>query len=353
MAQPLKELVNAASVGVLADGLAASLPGFARERFVHEAVSGLGPLELKDRVRHVASTLGLVAGLPFPSVAAALRAGAPKLDMWSGWPATDYVALHGLGHLDVAMETLAAITPHATAEFAVRPFLERHGRAALEIMYGWAGSADEHLRRLASEGTRPRLPWATRVSWLMEPGPTLPILNRLRDDPSEYVRRSVANHVNDFTKGHPEAAIALLAGWRASGGSHVEKVVRHAVRGLLREGHPEALGLVGARAGGGAVESLTLAAGQVAVGEKLPFTVVVTASEPGSVVLRYAVCREGSRRVFHLGERVAGVAGEAFSLTKSHSFRPVTTRVEPPGPRTLEIMVNGVVRASAAFHLTP
>ncbi|MFI6498884.1 hypothetical protein [Nonomuraea typhae] len=352
MGQPLKEFVNADSVGVLADGLAAALPGFARERFVADSVGGLAAMELKDRVRHVARTLGGVLGVPFAEAAAALRACAPGLDMWSGWPATDYVALHGLDHLEVAMETLAALTPHATAEFAVRPYLERHGMAALDIMRGWAGSPDAHLRRLASEGSRPRLPWATRVGWLMTPGPTLPILARLRDDPSEYVRRSVANHVNDLAKDHPEAAVALLAGWRAEGGSHVEKVVRHAVRGLLRAGHPDALGLVGATPGGGRVTALTLAADQVAVGGKLTFTVDLVAAEPGPLVLRYAVVRPGSRRVFHLGERTAAGADEAIAVTKSHSFRPVTTRVEPPGPRTLEIVVNGVVRATAAFRLT-
>ncbi|GAA2845244.1 hypothetical protein GCM10020220_038240 [Nonomuraea rubra] len=94
----------------------------------------------------------------------------------------------------------------------MRPYLERYRDDAIKIMYGWAESPDEHLRRLASEGSRPRLPWATRVGWLMTPGPTLPLLDRLRDDPSEYVRRSVANHVNDLAKDHPQVALELLAG---------------------------------------------------------------------------------------------------------------------------------------------
>ncbi|GII03240.1 DNA alkylation repair protein [Planobispora takensis] len=353
MAQPLKEMIGTASVGLLADGVTAAWTPFPRDRFVAGASAGLAGLELKDRVRHVARHLGEALPPAFPHAAGILREAAARvrLDMWSGWPATDYVAGHGLGHLDEAMTTLAVLTPYATGEFAVRPYLDRHGEDALKIMYGWAESPDEHLRRLASEGSRPRLPWATRVRWLMEPGPTLPILDRLRDDPGEYVRRSVANHVNDIAKDHPGVAVELLGRWRSEGGSHVERVLRHAVRGLLRAGHPGGLELVGAAPGGGSVRTLVLDADRVAVGERLRFTVTVAADSPGPLVLKYAIRRDGSRRVFHLGERRAEVPGEAVTVAKAHSFRPVTTRTEPPGPRVLEIVVNGTVRASAPFTL--
>jgi 3-methyladenine DNA glycosylase AlkC len=353
MAQPLKELINAASVELLADGLSAAWAPFPRVRFVQAAVTGLDGLELKERVQHVARVLGTTLTPPFPQAAAVLRESTTRvrLDMWSGWPATDYVATHGIDHLDEAMRTLATLTPHATGEFAVRPYLDRYRDDALGIMYGWAGSADDHLRRLASVGSRPRLPWGARVQWLMEPGPTLPILDLLRDDPSEYVRRSVANHVNDLAKDHPDLALRMLARWRSEGGSHTEKVLRHAVRGLLRGGHHGALTLVGAAPGHGSVEKLALDTDRVAVGGQLRFRVTVTAASPGTLVLRYAVRRDGSRRVFHLGERSADTAGQAFTLTKAHSFRPVTTRTEPPGPRLLEIVVNGTVRASVPFDL--
>lgn len=355
MAQPLKDMINADSVELLADGLASVWPPFLRDGFASAALSGLAGKELKDRVRHVSSALHDALPLPFPEAAGALRRSAAmgRLDMWSGWPATDYVGVHGVDHLDEAMATLAALTPYATGEFAVRPYLERYEHDALKIMQGWAESDDEHLRRLASEGSRPRLPWASRVRWLMAPGPTLPILDLLRDDPSPYVRRSVANHVNDLTKDHPEVALELLARWRGEGGSHVEGVLRHALRGLLRAGHSGALSLVGAVPGSGAVESLVLGAPTVAVGERLPFTVTIQAGSPGPLVLRYAVVREGSRRVFHLAERAATPGALTFTIAKSHSFRPVTTRVEPPGPRTLEIIVNGQTRAAAPFTLTP
>ncbi|GGL05768.1 DNA alkylation repair protein [Planomonospora parontospora] len=354
MAQPLKEMINPASAGVLADGVTAVWAAFPRDRFVAEASAGLDGLELKDRVRHVARALGAALPSGFPRAAEILRESAVRvrLDMWSGWPATEYIAARGHEHLGEAMTALAALTPYATGEFAVRPYLDRHRDDAMKIMYGWAESDDEHLRRLASEGSRPRLPWGSRVRWLMEPGPALPILDRLRDDPSEYVRRSVANHVNDIAKDHPETAVGLLARWRSEGGSHVEKVLRHAVRGLLRTGHPGALELMGAAPGGGSVGALVLDADRVAVGDRLRFTVTVSADSPGPLVLRYAVRRDGSRRVFHLGERTVAATGQEITVVKSHSFRPVTTRTEPPGPRVLEIVVNGAVRASAPFTLT-
>ncbi|MFE3200447.1 DNA alkylation repair protein [Embleya sp. NPDC059237] len=354
MAQPLKDMINATSVATLADAVAAARDGFPRDRFVAAALTGLDDLELKARVGHVARALHTTLDVPFPAAAEVLRVATEHtvLDMWSGWPATDYVAVHGVDHLDEAMATLAVITPFATAEFAVRPYLDRHEDTALKVMHGWAESADEHLRRLASEGTRPRLPWGTRVHWLMSPGPTLPILERLRDDPSEYVRRSVANHVNDIAKDHPDTALALLGRWHAEGGVHTDRVVRHAARGLLRAGHPEALGLIGAAHGSGTVESLVVA-DTVTTGDRIPFTLTVRADAPGPLVLKYAIARDGSRRVFHLAERVAKAAGDTFTLAGSHSFRPVTTRTEPPGPRTLHIIVNGEPRATAPFTLLP
>jgi hypothetical protein len=185
----------------------------------------------------------------------------------------------------------------------------------------------------------------------MEPGPTLPILDRLRDDPSEYVRRSVANHVNDLAKSHPEFAVELLSRWRAEGGSHVEAVLRHALRGLLRAGDTGALALVGAAVGNGTVERLEVAEPRVPVGGRLRFTVELSAEEPGPLVLKYRISRDGSRRTFHLGNRTATVPGQRFTVVKTHSYRPVTTRREPPGPRVLEVVVNGEVKASSAFEV--
>lgn len=354
MSRPLKESINTESVRTLATGINAAWRPFPVDSFVHAATVGLDRLELKDRVRHVSLALRHSLDLPFPQAAAALSECTQhvRLDMWSGWPATDYLGANGLDHLDDAMAAIAVCTPFTTGEMAVRPYLDRYRDDALKIMCGWTESPDEHLRRLASEGSRPRLPWASRVPWLMEPGTTFPLLDLLREDPSEYVRRSVANHVNDVAKDHPEAAVSLLARWRAEGGVHVEKVLRHAARGMLRTGDPAALSLMGAVPGSGAIKTLDLASTLVPIGEQLQFTIVVSADAPGPLILKYTISREGSQRTFHLSSRTAHAADHAFTITKSHSFRPVTTRNEPEGPRTLQIVVNGTVRATAQFTLT-
>jgi 3-methyladenine DNA glycosylase AlkC len=352
---PLKESVNADSVAALADGIIAAWPAFPAGRFQDRAVSGLDALELKDRVKHVTGALAETLTLPFPRAAAVLAEASRhvRLDMFSGWPATDYLATHGLDHLDEAMAAIAVLTPYATGEIAVRPYLDRYQEQARDIMLTWTGSDDEHVRRLACEGARPLLPWASRVPWLMQEGVTVPLLDRLRDDPSEYVRRSVANHVNDIAAGYRAAAVALLTRWRSEGGDHVEKVLRHGLRGLLRTGDSAALHLIGVTPGSGHVKDLTLATPQVPIGGHLEFTAIVVADQPGPLLLKYQVAREGSRRTFHLATKTATTAGQQLTITKKHSFKPVTTRREPPAPYTLTIMVNGTARATADFTLTP
>lgn len=350
----LKESINAGSVRTLAEGINAAWPAFPADRFQAGAVSGLESLELKDRVKHVTSALAENLTLPFPQAAAILAEASQqvRLDMFSGWPATEYLGSHGLDHLEAAMAAIAVITPFATGEMAVRPYLHRYRNQALDIMIGWTDSPDEHVRRLASEGARPRLPWATRVPWLMEEGTTVPLLDRLREDDSEYVRRSVANHVNDIATDHPAAAVALLSRWRSEGGTHVEKVLRHGLRGLLRTGDAAALALIGVEHGNGQIKDLALAAGQVPIGGQLEFTVTAVADRPGPLLFKYQIARTGSRRTFHLASKTA-TAGDELTITKKHSFKPVTTRNEPPGAYTLTIVVNGTVRATADFALTP
>ncbi|MCP9985607.1 DNA alkylation repair protein [Streptomyces sudanensis] len=211
----------------------------------------------------------------FPRAAEVLRraVAGTDLDLWSAWPATEYVAGHGLHHPDDALRTLAALTPYASAEFAVRAFLAAHPERTLAQLHTWAASSDVHLRRLASEGSRPRLPWATRVPLLADPALTLPLLDRLRHDPETYVRRSVANHLNDIAHDHPETAVATARRWTREGGPHTAAVLRHGLRGLIRRGDLDAFALVGAAPGIPVrVTGLRPTGGPVPAGQPLAFT---------------------------------------------------------------------------------
>ena len=283
-----------------------------------------------------------------------------ELDGWPAWPLTAWVARAGLDHPEQALDALAALTHHASAEFAVRPFLERDPQLGLARLRSWAASDDAHLRRLASEGSRPRLPWGSRLrAFEDDPTPTLALLDALRDDPEEYVRRSVANHLGDVAKDRPELALEVAQRWQAEGGAHVEWVVRHGLRTLVKRGDPAALALLGANADAPlAVRDLRLAAATVAVGDPLCFSFALhsDADTPVRAIVDYAIgfpLADGRRspKVFKLATYELAPGG-SVAVERRHPMREVTTRVTRSGEHDLAIQVNGRVLAATTFALT-
>ena len=265
----------------------------------------------------------------------------------------------GLDEPETALEGLACLTRYASAEFAIRPFLERHPQRTLARLTEWAASEDVHLRRLVSEGTRPRLPWARRLAapnW--DPLAALPLLDRLHDDPEMYVRRSVANHLNDLAKDDPALAVTVARRWLAMGGTHVEWVVRYGLRGLVKAGDPDALAVIGADPSVDVeVHDLRLSQAQVHVGDVLPFSFTLRnlADHPVYLVIDYVVHYRrangsASPKVFKLSTRTIPPYATIL-LHRTHPFRPVTTRRYYHGDHRLEIQVNGRVVAGANFLL--
>lgn len=361
MPTPFKEHVGAAAVARLADAIAAVDPTFDAPAFAADALAGLDALELKARIAHVAAALEPHLAGPFPRAAGVLCAAATAadLDAWTAWPLTAWVERNGLDDPAAALDALARLTCHASAEFAIRPFIERHPEATFARLADWAGSDDLHLRRLVSEGTRPRLPWGGRLAALQrDPSPVLPLLDRLRDDPEEYVRRSVANHLNDIAKDHPALAVEIAGRWLAEGGDHSRRVVRHGLRSLVKAGDPAALALVGADPAV-AVEAgdLAVEANAVPLGGTLRFAITLRNPGDGPVglVIDYAVHHRKangalSPKVFKLATRTLS-PGEAFVARRAHSFRPVTTRRYYPGGHRIDVRVNGRVVGEADFRL--
>jgi 3-methyladenine DNA glycosylase AlkC len=367
MPTPFKDHVNAAAAARLGAAIRTATPTFDVAAFVADAARGLDALELKARIDHVATALSRHLPASFPEAAhllcraATLAAQTPDgaLTMWTGWPCVTFVERYGLDHPAAALDALACLTPYASAEFAIRPFIERHPDVTWPRLGAWARSENVHLRRLASEGTRPRLPWGRRLTALVQdPSPTVPLLDALRDDPEEYVRRSVANHLNDISKDHPGLAIAIARRWTAEGGAHVERVVRHALRDLVKAGHPDALSLRGAAPTAALeVADLHITTPTVTLGESLHFdvTLVSRAAEPVRAIVDYVVHhrRAGGTlgpKVFKLTVRTLA-PGERVTLTRAHPMRPITTRRYYPGEHRLEIQVNGARLAAAAFDL--
>jgi 3-methyladenine DNA glycosylase AlkC len=279
--------------------------------------------------------------------------------VWASWPCLAYVERRGLDDPDVALDALARLTRHASAEFAIRPLLERHPAPTLERLREWAASPDMHVRRLVSEGARPRLPWGRHLTALRrDPSPVLPLLDRLRDDPEEYVRRSVANHLNDVARDHPDLAVAVAHRWLDEGGTHAAAVVRHGLRTLVKDGRADALALVGADVGA-EIEVVDLAVEEerVPFGGALPFSFRLLNRSDRSVraVVDYVVHFRrangaSSPKVFKLAAAELPPKSDRL-VRRAHSFRPITTRRYYPGEHRLEIQVNGRIAAGVAFEL--
>jgi 3-methyladenine DNA glycosylase AlkC len=255
------------------------------------------------------------------------------------------------------MRALAHFTRYSSAEFAVRPFLRQDPERMLRQMQQWSRSADEHLRRLASEGSRPRLPWALALpEFKREPRPLLPILDQLRADPSLYVRRSVANNLNDIAKDNPHVTLDWARRWYGSH-PHTDWIIKHACRTLLKRAHPEALALFAyAAAAHVAVPRLQLSAAELRIGDFLEFELQLTGlPRLGRLRVEYGidyVKADGrwARKIFKIAEGEFAVQRRSFS--KRHSLRQMTTRRHYPGRHRLVIIINGVPVKQRLFHLS-
>ncbi|HYE20286.1 MAG TPA: DNA alkylation repair protein [Tepidisphaeraceae bacterium] len=257
---PLKGLMGAALVGLVAESFAAVRAGFDVARFRRRALKGLDALELTGRAAHIAAALAaeLPAGFEEagPILIAALgpelaKTGQNGLAPFFYLPHSQYIAARGGGSFESGMRACYELTKRFTAEFCIRPFAVAHEARALALLAEWAGDPNPHVRRLVSEGTRPRLPWAARLPRVQaDPSLTLGLLERLRDDDELYVRRSVANHLADIAKDHPTIAIATCERWldevRGADDDRASRrrwVVRHALRLPAKKGDRHALRL--------------------------------------------------------------------------------------------------------------
>jgi 3-methyladenine DNA glycosylase AlkC len=374
MPEPFKSFFDRRLIEAMGDRLAACGP-FDRDGFVAAAAAGLEALELKARSAQIARALDarlppdfaaacelMIAAL-HPEAEAELDAlaasDAAGLRGWAIMPMADVVAARGRDDLDRAMATLAEMTKRFSAEFAVRPLIAAEPDRALAWMRRFAEDANPHVRRLASEGSRPRLPWGMRLRAVVaDPAPILPILKRLRDDPSDYVRRSVANSLNDVAKDHPDRVAALAADWLADAPEPRRRMLRHALRGLVKAGHPGALAALGHGPAALRLAALRLVSTEVRFGDALGFeaTLVHEGAAPAEVALDYVVHHRKangalSPKVFKW--RVLSLApGQSVALARRHPMRPITTRVYHDGPHRLEIVANGASLGAADFTLT-
>lgn len=364
----MNELINSHGVEALAGTLATAAPGTQWPNLAVAATT-LEQLSLRGRTDSVSGALlhdlQRIPGFGYTTAAGIFRSALhdPAFTGWILWPVSEAavtLALESATEPDFVdcLALLAELTPRLTGEFAIRRLLAHNPEAALTAILQWTRHPDEHVRRLASEGTRAYLPWAVRVPALVElPEATLPILDALYRDPSDYVRRSVANHLNDLARHAPDVVVATAAGWLAAPDTNTAWVARHGLRTLVKKGHPGALALQGFVPASITVTELRLDRQVVAMPENLGFEFKVsnTGTHDARLAVDYAVHyrkANGSQsvKVFKL-TALTLAAGESRTLTKRHAFRPMTTRVHHPGMHALELQINGVRHGRAEFRV--
>ncbi|MEX1118230.1 MAG: hypothetical protein WEB60_05485 [Terrimicrobiaceae bacterium] len=345
-------------------------PRFPVDAFLTDVRPGFSNLELMDRGRRIAGALHTHLPPPFAEAARILTASlGPTLEEEASTglssflylPHSFFVATHGLDDFEAAMAFQYELTQRFTAEFCIRPYLEHHPEKTLARLRLWVTDSSEHVRRLVSEGTRPRLPWAGRLRGFQKnPQPVLDLLESLKDDPALYVRRSVANNLNDIGKDHPQTLLATTRRWMIDAPKPRQWIVRRALRSLIKEGNPAALALIGCRPSKNLSSSdARVSPSRVRQGASVVLNFQVTNSGPRSAKatidfrVHYVKANgKTSPKVFKLAT-VDLPPLTCIPLEKSLSLKDLTTRRHHPGHHHIEALINGTSHPLGSFILLP
>jgi 3-methyladenine DNA glycosylase AlkC len=367
----LKDFFSAALVRRLAADVARVHPPFPSTRFVRQACAGLADLELLDRGKHISRALGAHLPASYPeAIDVLLRSLGPEhqsdelvgagMAPFFYMPHLVFVAERGLDHFDLSMQAQHELTRRFSAEFSIRPFIAQDPERTFAILRAWTKDPSPHVRRLVSEGTRLRLPWAVRVAWLdQNPQRILELLDLLKDDPASVVRRSVANNLNDLGKVHPELLIRTCAAWLEGASEDRRALIEHALRSAVKRGSPDALRLLGyGEKAAVAIEDVRFEPRRVAIGGRVMVSFVVRSRSrsPQDILVDVAVhfvkaTGKTSPKVFKLKRITLPPRGRAaFRTTVSLAVH--TTRKPQPGVHQVEVIVNGTAHGIGSFRVT-
>jgi 3-methyladenine DNA glycosylase AlkC len=362
-------MFNAQTVGQLAQEYAAGIPSFDAAKFEREALSGFAERELMQRLEWMADCVEDQLSSDFPTMADQLEAAMPtRLDP----VLTDddfghfihavpgiLAVRHGLeDHRERALDLLYVATQRFSMEFYIRPFLNRWPDETLTRLVEWGVDENYHVRRLVSEGTRPRLPWAKSITLTQDQ--TVPLLNRLHCDQTRYVTRSVANHLNDIAKIDADRVVGLLREWSTAGKQSAKELnwmTRHGLRTLVKQGHVGALDLLGFRADAPVRVSAKILTPVVVMGDAVSFEIEITSETDCPVLVDYRIDfarADGKRaeKVFKLKQGKVGLSAP-LSLQKSHKLKAgASTFTLYEGAHHITIQVNGMDHTILNFEMT-
>ena len=369
MADALKTFFSPALVRRLGADIARVHPRFPERAFVKSATAGLDELELLDRGRHIARALASHLPAEYPdAIDILLRSLGPEhasdelvgagMEPFFYLPHTIFVAERGLGHFDVSMRAQYELTKRFSAESSIRAYIAQDPERTFAVLRKWIDDPNPHVRRLVSEGTRWRLPWAMRVAWLdQHPTRVLELLELLKDDPATLVRRSVANSLNDLGKVHPQLLARTCEAWLKDASAERRALVEHALRSAIKRGEPDALRMLGyGKKAAVAIEDVHFEPKRVAIGKRVAMRFVLrsTSSRAQELLVDVAVHfvreRGTSAKVFKL-KRVTLPARGSVELSTSFSLAIHTTRVPRAGRHAVDVIVNGASYPAGAFDV--
>lgn len=354
---------NSNSVQELALRIRAVYPSFQVNDFICETMDATWEaLELKARMRQITINLGKYLQVDYEQALDVLNQvieSYPVGVVDSGliyFP--DFVEVYGQDelHWDLSMAALERYTPYSTAEFAVRPFIIKNEARMMQQMSVWAKHDNEHVRRLASEGCRPALPWGQALhSFKKDPSPVIRILEQLKNDQSLYVRKSVANNLNDISKTHPDLIGDIARDWYGKH-EHTNWIVKHGCRTLLKKGNRGVLDIFGFSNGVCVtIDGFMLDSTSVFIGENLIFSFQIETKRAGKIRLEYGIDyvkanSKRSRKIFQISETLLTENGKK-NYTKIHSFADTSSRKHYPGIHSITLIVNGTERGVLNFEV--
>jgi 3-methyladenine DNA glycosylase AlkC len=322
-------------------------------------------LELKPRIKHIAAAIhdqlteNTLENLKIiTSISENIRNNQNKQDTFEYLFLCDYIEVYGLQELEASLESIEKVTVLASCEFAIRPFLLKYPKETFAQLMEWSYHPHASVRRLASEGCRPKLPWGMGLPFLKKnPNPIYPILENLKDDPSLYVRRSVANNINDISKDHPKDVLKILHDWNGFSGER-NWLVKRAARTLLKKGDTKALRLFGyGNINNFEIIRLKLQTKKVIIGSYLIFYFSVTNKSKSNQKIRleyfiHFLLANGSlsKKVFKISEREMN-AKETLHYERRHSFKIISTRKYYTGSHKVSLVINGIEMDAQYFKL--